>query len=794
MNIKSIIIFLLILGNFNAYAAKSKSAKTAILLSDSAQTSGISPFQKLTLGSKIQKGMFTVYKKAGNYYFEIPDSLLGRDMLLGSRVVSISDNGKISAGQRRSNPVLISFSKRDKLLFMHQPTGKAISDPGDPLTVALARNNMVPIAMTFDIAVRNNANDASLIDVTKLFSAEVDLVFPAGMGNTGRMDTKASQILEMKSFPKNVEIKTYYAYSGGREPFSVTVGYSFVLLSKEPYRVRLSDKRMNFSSEKLTYFESGKPAQSMEIINRWRIEPRASEMEKYLKGEMVVPEKQILFYIDTIMPENWRVFVKKGIESWNETFKNTGFKDVIKAVDFPNSKNFDPDDIRNNCFRYVTSTDANAQGPQWIDPRSGEIIQGDIIWWHNVIDLLQTWRFVQTAAVDPEARAKQLNEQIMGEAIQYAVAHEMGHVLGFQHNMRASFSYPTDSLRSATFTKKYGTTASIMDYARNNFIAQPGDKEKGVVLSPLNPGPFDYFAIQYGYQIIENAKNAFDEIPTLNKWFLDKGKDPVFMHAGTVISTILPDPSAQSDMLGDDIVKSAKYGISNIKIILKNLSDWTLEKNDNFDLLQKRYDGLLKQYFKLTGNTVSNLGGVYDLKGVFGQHQANFDPVEKAKQKETLAFLMQEMSDTDWWNLAKANKHLGSTTEEIMKWQQDLMANIMSTTIAGRLISNMSLYPENAYTFAEYLQDVDQMLWAKTSGPAVNILKQNLQIQYIMQLKKLSDTSELINKSNPGNTNILITAAARTQLSATRLKINALIKAEPSKSAHYNFLIQLLEK
>lgn len=321
-----------------------------------------------------------------------------------------------------------------------------------------------------------------------------------------------------------------------------------------------------------------------------------------------------------------------------------------------------------------------------------------------------------------------------------------------------------------------------------------GDKEKGVVLSPLNPGPFDYFAVQYGYQIIPEAVNPVDEIPVLNKWLLEKGTDPVFMHAGTVISTILPDPSAQSDMLGNDIVKSAKYGISNIKYILNNLIPWTLDKNDDYDLLQKRYDGLLKQYNKLTVNPVSNLGGVYSLEGVFGQHQVNFIPVEKSKQKETLAFLMQEMSDTDWWNHAKVNKYLGSFTEEIMKWQQDMLANILSTTITGRIINNMSLYTENVYTITEYLQDIDQLVWTKTSGPSPGVLKQNLQVQYLLQLKKLSDTNELITKSNSGNANALITAAARAQLSATRLKINALMKAEPQKSAHYNFLIQLLEK
>jgi hypothetical protein len=465
---------------FSHINAQSKPVQTSIesVIADSVTSPKSKELSKFTSGAKSSKGMFNVYVKNDQYYIEIPDSLLGRDMLFGSRVSAISDNSKISVGQRRTNPVLISFSRRDKTLFMHKPTGSAIAKVGDLVSVSLDNNNLVPVVNSFDIIARNTKNDASLVDITKFFSAEVDLVFPAGIGNSGRIDTKASGIVSAKAFTNNVEIKSHYNYSGGKEPFAVTINYSFVLLPKTPMKPRLNDDRINYSSENKRFFESGRPSTTYKFIDRWDIRPRPEDMERHKKGETVQPQKQIVFYVDTVMPAKWRSYVHEGIQLWNRAFEKIGFKNVIASYDFPRSKDFDPDDSRFNCFRYVTSTEANAQGPQWIDPRTCEIVQGDIIWWHNVIELLQTWRFVQTAAADPEARKKTLSDEIMGDAIRYAVAHEMGHVLGLQHNMRASFAYPTDSLRSPGFTQKYGTTASIMDYARNNYVAQPGDKEK----------------------------------------------------------------------------------------------------------------------------------------------------------------------------------------------------------------------------------------------------------------------------------------------------------------------------
>jgi hypothetical protein len=754
-------------------------------------------YLKITSGAAISKGMFKIIRtKQDIYYFEIPDSLLGRDMLFGSRVSDISDNSKISAGQRRSNPILISFSRNDKVVMLHRPTGTSIAKANDPISVALDRNNRIPVAMTFDIAARNNDDDASVIEVSRVFLSEVDMVFPAGAGNTGRPDPKLGYIREMKTFPHNVEVKSHYNYAGTREPFSITINYSIVLLPATPMQARINDERIGYSSENKRIFESGKPHTGIQYIDRWRIEPRKEDVMLHQQGKPVKPQQQIVFYVDTIMPEKWRKYVRMGIEDWNAAFEKIGFKEVIKAIDYPRDPDFDPDDSRYNCFRYIVSTDANAQGPQWIDPRTGEIVQGDILWWHNVTDLLQTWRFVQTAAADPGARMKTLNDEIMGDAIRYAVAHEMGHVLGLQHNMRASFAYPTDSLRSATFTQQYGTTASIMDYARNNYIAQPGDKEKGVRMTPPVLGPYDYFAIMWGYKPIYDASGPEDELKTLNQWFLDLANDPMYLFAPTTVSPVIPDPSAQSDALGNDLIKSAAYAQSNMKFITNNLIGWTMKEGDDFALLRKRFEAVSKLYFRVTNLTLSYLGGVYVMYGTYGQHTQRLVPVEKEKQQQTVNFTVCSLLDTDWLNNPDIVRQLGSSTEEITKWQTSTLSQMLGNFILGRIIQNEALNQDNAYTLREYLSDLDQAIWQTTNSNEQSIFSNHIQLTYIERLCSLvKPIANPVDKQDArsGNENIQASIAS-SQLLKTKETILKTMVCKPELRGHYLLMINMIDK
>ena len=776
----------------------SKSGSDNTAQSDSSSTTTkLKDFAKITAGAKLTNGLFNIYKtKTASYYMEVPDSMLGRDMLIAARVVSISDNSKISAGQMRTNPILIYFSRRDKYLFINQPTGISYADPKDPISASLARNNVTPVALSFDITSRNDKNDASLIDVTKFFSSEVDLVFPAGVGGSGHIDSKASQILDMKSFPQNVEVKSYYNFVGGKEPFCITVNYSFVLLPKVPMKVRFSDERVGYSAENKRKYVSEKPELSQKIIDRWRIEPRAEDLAKYKRGELVVPKRQLIYYVDTVMPSVWRTYVRQGIEDWNLAFKEIGFKNVIVAKDYPRDPNFDSEDIRNSCFRYITSTEANASGPQWIDPRSGEIIQADILWWHNVIDLLQTWKFVQTSAVDPDARKKVPDEKFMGETIRYAVAHETGHTLGLQHNMRGSYAYPVDSLRSPGFTKKYGTTASIMDYARSNYVAQPGDKEKGVRLSPPVLGPYDYFAIKWGYVPIYSAKTAEEEKTTLNKWFVEKGNNPMYLYAPAIISQVAPDPSSQTDMLGNDLIKSSLYGISNLKITTKNLLKWTLSEGDDFELLIKRFEGINKLYDRLVSFPLSYLGGVYTYQGTMGQFPAKFVPVEKAKQQEAIHFVIDQIANCQWLDQPELNKYIGSQTDDVMKLQSTVIGSLLGNFVLGRFNTNETLFTSNPYSLEDYLKDLDNQLWTSTSGTIMSPSNKHIQLTYIDKLISLIRpmySSDKMNESK-GMNETLCASAASSQLISTRNRVNEILQAQPQNSGHYKLILNLIDK
>jgi len=775
----------------------SKHSSENLSTTDSMPAVKTKEFSKIVAESKVSNGLFNIYRtKSGSYFMEIPDSMLQRDMLMAARVVNISDNSKISAGQMRNNPVLIFFTRRDKYLFINQPTKTSYADSKDPISISLNKNNVTPIALSFDIVTRNDKNDASVIDITKFFSSEVELVWPSGISGGGRMDSKASQILDMKSFPQNVNIKSFYNYTGSKEPFCITINYSFVLLPKTPMKFRLGDERIGYSSENRRKYVSERPETNQKIIDRWRIEPKDEDLVKYKRGELVVPKKQIVYYVDTVMPEVWRKYVRQGIEDWNLAFKEIGFKNVIVAKDYPRDPEFDSEDIRNTCFRYITSTEANASGPQWIDPRSGEIIQADILWWHNVIDLLQTWKFVQTSAVDPEARKKVLDEKFMGETIRYAVAHETGHTLGLQHNMRGSFAYPTDSLRSPVFTKKYGTTASIMDYARNNYVAQPGDKEKGVRLSPPVLGPYDYFAIKWGYTPIYNAKTPEDEKTTLNKWFVEKGNSPMYLFAPNIISQVAPDPSSQTDVLGDDIIKSSLYGISNLKITVKNLLKWTVSEGDDFELLSKRFEGINKLYDRLVSFPMSYLGGVYTFQGTFGQFPAKYVPVEKTKQQETIHFLINQITSCQWLNQPDLNKYMGSQSENIAKLQSNVIGSLFGNFILSRIISSETLFTNNAYSLAEYLKDIDTQIWVSTAQPELNANNKHIQLVYIDRLlsmmRPIYSSSDKIESRTMNET--LWASAAANQLISTTSHVNEILQTQPQNAGHYKLILNLIDK
>lgn len=740
-----------------------------------------------------QQSFIKVIDGGDKYKFEIPDSLIGKPILFGSRVVDISSpSAKVySAGQMRKPPVLIRFAKRDELMVMEELVNFVDVDSSDPIFEPLSRNTRVGGVNYFDIEARNDSDDASVIDVTKYFAEEVQVAWPLPDNvKKGRLDSKLSKVLFMKEFDDRVNIRSYYEFLGGKHTFALTVQYFLLKLPQDPLLTRFNDNRIGYQPFNKKSYASGKPITTNRYITRWRIEPSPSDMNRHKAGELVEPREPIVLYIEPYFPEDWIPYIKEGVEVWNAAFEKIGFKNVLVAREFPqNDSLFDPYDIKTNVIRYLPLDEANAAGQIWTDPRSGEIINGEVLWWNNVIELISMWRFTQTAAVDANARALTYDSEFLGEMIRYAIAHEVGHVLGIQHNLRSSYAYPVDSLRSPTFTQQYGTTASIMDYARFNHIAQPGDLEKGVSLTPPSLGPFDYLSIDYGYRYIHDVRKPEDELPVLDSLFKSKGGDPMYKFAPFLAVPISPDPTAQTETLGNDIIQSSSMGIKNTQKIISNLVEWTLSEGGNSSDINARYEALAKQYFRYITLSISYIGGTYSVYGPIDSTLAKHIPVNKIKQKEALEFVIASLKDVhlhlDNSNLTKV---IGSQAENVLKKQAEIMESLLGNFILPRVLRN-SLSEGDQYTLDEYFSDIDKLVWENLS-PSL-LYHKNLQITYIQTLKNLAVIPTDADAGKLGAKAIIAETAYRQQL-LTRKKLEKMMRKDSKSKDHLMFLLELL--
>lgn len=710
----------------------------------------------ITSKAKTKEGLFNVHEIEGKYFYEIPEDMLGREMLIVTTIAKTADG--IGYGGERTNTLLVRWDRENDNVLLRVVSYSNTAADSLPISIAVKASNLEPILQKFDVKALAKDEKGVVIEVTDLFAKDVQAIGLPRNRRTQfkvqRLDGDRSYIERISPYPKNIEARYVMTYAATEPPSNSSTGLitvemnsSMVLLPKEPMMQRLADQRVGWFSRSVVDFGlNEQKAASRRFLDRWRLEVKEEDYDKFRRGELVEPKEPIVFYIDPATPKQWVPFLKQGVVDWQAAFEEAGFKNAIIAKDAPTPEE-DPtwsaEDARYSVIRYFASDIQNAYGPHVSDPRSGEIIESDIGWYHNVMNLLRNWFFIQTAAVNPEARGVKFREEVMGRLIQFVSSHEVGHTLGLPHNFASSHAYPVDSLRSATFTDKFSTAPSIMDYARFNYVAQPEDKN--VSLMP-NVGPYDKYSIAWGYRPILDAKTPEEEQPILDKWILEKAGDPVYRFGRQGNSY---DPSTQSEDLGDDAMKASDYGIKNLKIILPNLMDWTAEDDKpykGYADLEEMYGQVIGQYNRYMGHVRTNVGGVYELYKSTGQGEAVYVHTDKATQKRAVQFLNKELFSTPTWLMDQdIISRIGDfgALERIRGVQVGTLNGILEWGRLGRVIENEALNGRDAYAMSELFDDLRVGIWSElSSGKTIDVHRRSLQRAHIERLEYLMTNDE----------------------------------------------------
>ncbi len=744
------------LWNKTFHKKKAPVAATGKVAADSTKktASSLKPYKSVINGNvKTTKGFFSIHKKDDKYYFEVPVKMFNRDILIVNRISKASAdmrNGASGyAGDQIGEAVFRFEEGPSNKLFMRRISFSEYSpDSTKSMFASVQKNNVQAIAQAFPVLAKSTDSSAVVVDATDFLNSDNDILYFQRKGfkdraGMGAQQNDRSYIEYVRAFENNVEVKAVKTYNAGMNPagnnYTVELNSSLVLLPEKPMRARLMDPRVGYFATGFKDFDVNPQGVEMTIYaKRWRLEPRPEDVDKYMRGELVEPAKPIVFYIDPATPKKWIPYLQQGVNDWQKAFEKAGFKNAIYALEAPaaSDSTWSIDDATHSAIIYRPSVIANAMGPSVADPRSGEILESHVFWYHNIMSLLKNWYMLQAGLSDKRAQVPQFSDELMGKLIRFVSSHEVGHTLGLRHNFGSSSTVPVEKLRDKKWVEAHGHTPSIMDYARFNYVAQPEDNIGEAGLFP-RIGDYDIWAIEWGYRWYPQYKTPEEEQKVLLKTVTDRIKADRRLWFGGETEPF--DPRCQSEDLGDDAVKAGTYGIKNLKRIVPQLQRWVNMPDKDYEPLLDAYKDLLGQYSLYLGHALKNVGGMNNDYKLATEKGAIYSPTPYAKQKAALKFIGDNLFTTPTWlnNPDIMNKFKSSFAVALGDLDRTFINSLVSKTRMSVMWSaeHDGRSTAKIYTVDNMLNDMDASIFSEAhKGTKVDFYKRNLQNLYVYRL------------------------------------------------------------
>ena len=726
------------------------------------------------------EGLFDTHMIGTDLFYEIPLAMMDREMLLLSRIARTPDGA--GYGGSKSNTSTVRWERDGDRVRLRLVSYDNVAGDSTTIAAAVRNSNFEPIIMAFDVEVMSEDSSAVVVNVTDLFTEDVAMLGlqkrRRSTYGVRRVDSDRTYIVRANAFPRNVEVRRVLTYDATDAPsneasntLSMEMHHSLLVLPDDPIEPRLCDERVGFFSTRQTdYGLDTQRAVETCYVTRWRLEP--SDPVAYARGDVVDPVQPIIYYIDPATPEKWVPYLKQGVEDWQVAFEAAGFSNAIIAMDAPDDPNWSAEDARYSVIRYLASDVQNASGPHVHDPRTGEILESDIQWYHNVMNLLRNWFFIQTSAVNEDARGVEFSDELMGELVRFVSAHEVGHTIGLQHNMQSSSAYSVEDLRTR-FVCEMGVAPSIMDYARFNYVAQPGDD---TCLMPL-VGPYDKFAIEWGYRMHPEA-DRYSEQDGLRDFTEEMQEDPIYLFS----SPTGADPSALTEAIGDDAMRASDYGVENLKRITDNLIDWTYVDGEDYADLEELYNNVVGQWNRYTGHVVANVGGVVHTRKRQGQDGGQYAMVPSDKQERAVAYLNRQVFATPDWLLDAdiLDRFQGSGSTDLVRARQAGALNqLLNVARMKRLIEQEAFHGNEAYSLGEMFEDLREGAWSEvSSGRDTDAYRRNLQRAYLDRMGALLEDEDALQTD--------IAPFARAELQMLRDQLTAATTSDRATQLHFH--------